>query len=186
MSVQKIIEEFENAQQAGETKTAQSHAGADLNRVHSARTELASALHGTQKTAQQGSVDPNQLEKIAAQLVEAEHAASVKEAQLFGAAAFSGFLAEADRYARATQGQRQKTAAAAQEDAMIKQAAYKGAQDIDMLLGGRQKTAAANAAQQARGNFQASLEKLASGCASMFNYGVERMGVIHNAVRAQG
>ena len=83
-------------------------------------------------------------------------------------------------------GGRQKTAAAAQEDAMIKQAAYKGAQDIDMLLGGRQKTAAANAAQQARGNFQASLEKLASGCASMFNYGVERMGVIHNAVRAQG
>lgn len=115
--------------------------------VESARTALGNSLQQLQqpreKVASASAVAS--LEKMASDLAAADEHRMHKEAQLYGAAVFDGFISRANQFAAnaPTPGPSQKVAS--YNDAHIKEAAYAGYTDADWALGvlvNNEKTAA--------------------------------------------
>lgn len=158
----------------------------DTPAVDAAQKDLTASLQnllgnsGREKEAshQEGSAT-RQLEKMASDMASADLKATIKEAHVFGAAVFDGFMARANEYAGA-----EKTASthnvAAYDNGHIKQAAAQGYAETSNVLGAlaqtpvRQKTAAE---ESARGIIDA-LEKVAAFSEDCFLRGAAHAGAL--------
>jgi hypothetical protein len=131
-------------------KTAAAAQPAQQVDVNAARNALSASLNQLnqprEKVASESAVAS--LEKMASDLAAADEHRMHKEAQLYGAAVFDGFISRANQFAaNAPTPGSHKTAAynAYAEDAMIKEAAVSGYYDADWALDaltGAEKTAA--------------------------------------------
>ena len=146
-SVQDILTDLQRSQ-GHATKTAAYNGAPDLG---AARTALQQSLHevtsGQTKTAQAAQTGGNavhELTKIASELANADEAATIKQAQLYGAAAFDGFLQRANQYSEnAPQGQKFASSDDGMSTKLAADLGYSEAENaIARMSGGNTKTAA--------------------------------------------
>lgn len=141
------------------------------------RQELNSALQSisnypTQKTASDAAPAysaTHEVDKLARQLEQAEALATIKEGQLFGAAAFDGWIQRANQYLP----QQAHAEKVAQEEAafagQLQKIASAGAHDIDVLL--NEYIDAAQQEKEASDGMGEGLMKMAEVCVDCFNAG---------------
>lgn len=169
----------------GETKTASDAATqapantseiTDVNaKIAQKREEIADLLGGSEKTASQngGAVDDSTatLQKLAQEMAAANEAARIKEAQLYGAAVFDGFLRRAHEYSNANQQTLSKEAAAQQ--ASTEQERRQGYQDMDAALSKLASDYSDNPVDARARAYQAEIQKYASAGMNAFGLGFD-------------
>jgi len=207
-SVQDIIDDLnrDSAPIAANEKTAAVGSSA----VDTARTELQASLSTllsgdhSKQASESGAASVDQIEKIASDLAAADDVATIKEARLYGAGVFDGFIARANQYA--TRGGEEKTSsvklaaqtkvaaqagyaamdekltkiAATDQNHMVKQAAADGFAAMNQKLGefrGGEKTAAERQTEYNQGVLEG-LDKVAEFSIDCFERGFEHMGAL--------
>lgn len=197
-SVQDILDDLNRDSTSDPSQEKTASENPEGNSVENAKTALHQSvqelLGGSQKEAStdQNGTDASASEyltKIANDLAEADEVATIKEARLYGAAVFDGFLSRANQYA----GNAEKTAAhqpaRQQQDptARIKQAAATGYNAMDYALNAiqrqqpqRQKQAAHQKTAEAEYNegVMEGLNKVAEHSIDCFERGFEHMDSI--------
>jgi len=183
-SIKDILNDLNGVADSQTTKVAS--APATVHDLDQKRAALESALEGVHP--QQTKVASNQndasatatLEKVASDLADAEQAMTLKEAQLYGAAVFDGFVSRANQYAAGAP--RQKVANAQQGGGSthesVKLAAdlgYAEAENALNQLVGQQKEAAyrntKHAADEDARGVVAAMEKIAEYADDCFERG---------------
>ncbi len=163
----------------GETAQARQNLEAVLGGI------LGSSEKTAAQTASRGSEDvAGHLLKVAEDLANADLAATTKEAQLFGAAAFDGFLLRANQYASATGAQQKQASAQYEDEAYLEKAASAGYQDMDYILGEIAQSGAKTAQYAAPdpndfyAGLQSGLEKVAEVGTDCFERGADHISTI--------
>lgn len=161
--------------------------------VADARSNLDAAVQnvlggGTKEASEGAPAQPGVLDgltKMASELAEADEQATIKEAQLFGAAAFDGFIARANEYAQNAPVQQKVAAVDEHADQLYKHAAYAGYDAMGAVFGQqgppRQKTAA-EAREEYMREANEELEKVAQVATQSFELGYAHMAQIAEAL----
>lgn len=193
-SVQDILDDLNRnaSPPPAQEKTASENSNGTVDEAKTAlHQSVEELLGGSQKEATangENGADPSASEyltKIANDLAEADEVATIKEARLYGAAVFDGFLSRANQYAAGSE----KTASAQQEAAtidQIKQAAATGYSAMDYALNALQGEPATQkhathqktAQEEYNEGVLAGLNKVAEHAIDCFERGFEHMDAI--------
>lgn len=172
-SINDILQDLNGLADNSSTKVAS--AADEPNEIAQKRQALTSALEGVQPQYQDkvaSAPDASAtaaLEKVASDLADAEQTMTLKEAQLYGAAVFDGFVARANQYAAGAPQQKVASAQApAYDGSSIKLASELGYAEAENALNqliGQEKQAQYNNAKYAAAEDQrgviAAMEKIA-------------------------
>ena len=197
-AVSEILNDLNRSQTEQQEKVA---AAADSTPdVESAQAQLAQSLQRLNSggnTKQASQADPNEasaidgLQKMASDLAAADEQRLVKEAQLYGAAVFDGFIARANQYAQAAPGQSKVAAAEGFDaDANVKLAAQLGYAEAENALSriaaqsGQAKTAqhTKTAEELDHEGVIAAMEKIAGHADDCFRRGYHQIGQLADAL----
>lgn len=185
-SVEDILVDLNRATPTGPSQEKTASTNTETGSVDDAKLALqqsVASLLGSNRS-KEASVNPDasvseHLTKIASDLAEADEVATIKEARLYGAAVFDGFLARANQYAGGAPAQ-QKVAAAQPQNGIdrVKTAAATGYSAMDHALNALAAPRTKTAQEEYSDGVMEGLNKVAEHAIDCFERGFEHMDSI--------
>jgi hypothetical protein len=198
-AIDAILNDLQRTQQPATTKTASAAAHA-VSPVAQAAAELTSSLASFDDLTKQASAPPaapqtpasaiDAVQKMAQDLADADDQQRIKQAQLYGAAVFDGFVSRANQYAEYAPGTKVAQAQTPQtNEYAVKLASHLGYAEAEVAIN-RLVTAEKTAQAQPRGTvtdgIEAAMEKIAHDVDDCFRRGFQQMESLAAAMQANG